>query len=164
MYQDQWDQAEERAERIGDFKRDLAWTRSTEPSTPQLSTPSLLMAMLGDYLLKLLERCSDQQFGQDAVQFGITTGRIQLSYHLETDLQRIFAPVPGQLETENSKPETVYDQLCEAWRQECRATNEQLLESYRESGLMEEILRPLSFAQQIGRARAQTSAHELEAA
>lgn len=88
--------------------------------------PATHMAMLGDYLLKLLERCSDEQFGQDAVDYGITLGMVKLTYHLETDLRLIMGE-PG-------KPETgMYDRLCEAWRRECADTRERL--AYVEAGL-----------------------------
>lgn len=116
------------------------------------------MAMMGDYILQILERCSDQQFGQDAIQFGITLGLITLTYDLETDLRTIMGE-PGRPETGK------YDALCEAWRRECAENNEHLVESYIESGLMEEILRPVSLAaskhHEDGRAQTvQTSALE----
>lgn len=95
--------------------------------------PSLAM-MTGDYLMKLLERCSDEQFGQDAVDFGITVGMVKLSYHLETDLRLIMGE-PGQPET------GMYDRLCEAWRRECAETHERLMNSYAEAGVFEFIQR-----------------------
>ena len=48
------------------------------------------MGMMKNYLLQLLCLCSDQQFGQDAVERAIQTGRIQLTYDLDRDLQLIL--------------------------------------------------------------------------
>ncbi len=63
------------------------------------------MGMLKNYLLTLLCRCSEHQFGQDAIEHAIETGRVKLTYRLETDLRTIMGE-PG-------KPETgLYDALC----------------------------------------------------
>lgn len=120
-----WDDFHERCEHMGELARDREWSRQTQPSTE--SKP---MAMLGDYLLKLLERCSDQQFGQDAIQFGLTVGLIELTYNLERDCRLIMGE-PGRPETGR------YDSLCEAWRRECAETSRQLLLSYEEAGLVQ---------------------------
>lgn len=141
MFKPLLDAVIEREGRLADKAHDH---HSQQPARNPQSKP---MSMMGDYLLKLLERCSDEQFGQDAVQFGITSGAIQLTYRLEADLRLIMGE-PG-------KPETgKYDELCANWREVCRDNNEQLVESYIESGIMEEILRPTSFAQQLGRVSA----------
>lgn len=137
---DRWEQAEDRRAEQGERARDLAWTRLTQIPEPEFM-------MTGKYLLELLERCSDEKFGQDAIDFAITTGEITLTYNLEADCRRIFAPV-AEPETPNAKPETVYDRLCATWRQVCRENDQQLVDSYIESGLMEEILRPVPLAVQ----------------
>ena len=48
------------------------------------------MAAIKQYLLTLLQNCSDEPFGQDAVEHAIVTGKLQLTYNLETDLHQIF--------------------------------------------------------------------------
>ena len=63
-----------------------------------------------NYLLTILENCSDQSFGQDAVEHGILTGRIILSYELEFDLRTVMGP-PGYPEAGQ------YDALCAEYRQ-----------------------------------------------
>jgi len=67
------------------------------------------MGQMKNYLLRVLENCSDEQFGQDAVEWAITSGYIHLTYDLDTDLRQIMGE-PG-------KPETgEYDAICEAYR------------------------------------------------
>ena len=48
------------------------------------------MGALKNYLLTVLENCSDQKTGQDAVEHAIVIGALQLTYNLETDLHQIF--------------------------------------------------------------------------
>ena len=43
-----------------------------------------------NYLLTLLQQCSAEKTGQDAVEHAIVTGALQLTYNLETDLHQIF--------------------------------------------------------------------------
>jgi hypothetical protein len=75
------------------------------------------MGMMKNYLLNLMTACSDEKFGQDAVEWAIMTGRIHLTYDFQTDLRMIMGE-PG-------KPETgQYDHICEAWRRTCRAHDE----------------------------------------
>src|ERR1022692_4552739 len=47
------------------------------------------MAMMKNYLLKLLELCSDEDFGQQAVEAAISHGTLPLTYDLDTDLKVI---------------------------------------------------------------------------
>ena len=48
-----------------------------------------------DYLLKLLELCSDENFGQEAVEYAIFSGQLKLTCDLQTDLQTIMGE-PGR--------------------------------------------------------------------
>jgi hypothetical protein len=62
-----------------------------------------------DYLLQLLHLCSDQDFGQRAVEYGIIQGHVTLTYHLQTDLRLIMG--------EAGRPGSgLYDQLCASYR------------------------------------------------
>ena len=49
------------------------------------------MAALKQYLLRLLELCCEHNFGQNAIEWAITSGRIQLSYDLDSDLKHIMS-------------------------------------------------------------------------
>jgi hypothetical protein len=95
------------------------------------------MAMTKNYLLKLLELCSDEDFGQQAVEAAISHGTLPLTYDLDADLNVIFGPPI------TAKEGTRYDELCTDWRQICREHETALAASYLESGLLEEILRPV---------------------
>jgi len=93
-----------------------------------------------NYLLTLLQQCSEEQFGQDAVEYAIVSGAVTLTYDLETDLRTIMGQ-PG-------KPETgQYDAICEAYQRVCRDLEQQTAEVMQP--LIEEILRPVSLARQI---------------
>jgi hypothetical protein len=86
-----------------------------------------------EYLLKLLELCSDENFGQEAVEYAILNGHLQLTYDLPTDL-RIIMGEPG-------RPETgCYDQLCAQYRAITRQPTQTLVGLYQTSGLMAEIM------------------------
>jgi hypothetical protein len=85
-----------------------------------------------DYLLKLLELCSDENFGQEAVEYAIFSGQLKLTCDLQTDLQTIMG--------EPRRPETgCYDRLCAAYRAITRQHTETLTGLYETSGLMAEI-------------------------
>ncbi len=71
------------------------------------------MGMMKNYLLNLLALCSEEQFGQDAVEWGINTGQVPLTYNLEQDLRTIMGE-PGRPDTGK------YDDLCEHYRRTCR--------------------------------------------
>lgn len=79
--------------------------------TPAHSQPLKLM-MMKNYLLRLLELCSDQAFGQDAVEWAILSGHVPLTYNLQADLTSIMGP-PGFPAVGQ------YDDLCEAYRRYC---------------------------------------------
>jgi len=67
------------------------------------------MGMVKNYLIGLACLCSEEAFGQDAVDWAIETGLVQLTYHREQDLRLIMGE-PG-------KPETgQYDAIIEAYR------------------------------------------------
>jgi len=102
------------------------------------------MGRMKNYLLTVLENCSDEKFGQEAVEWAIVTGRVKLTYHLETDVKHIMGCVPH-----GSSGETNYDFIIEAYRRESQKHGDALVQLYHASGLMEEILRPVSLAQRI---------------
>ena len=95
-----------------------------------------------NYLLRVLESCSEENFGQEAVEWAIVTGRVTLTYDLPTDLRVIMGSVP-----DGPPGETNYDRIIEAYRRECREHSDALVQLYHASGLLEEILRPVSLAQ-----------------
>ena len=89
-----------------------------------------------NYLLTILENCSDENFGQEAVEWAIMEGHLTLTYDLQTDLRAIVGE-PG-------KPETGrYDEFCAGYRQHCRNHEAALVASYETSGLLAEILKPM---------------------
>ena len=71
------------------------------------------MGQMKNYLLTVLENCSEEQFGQDAVEWAIQFGLVQLSYNLEADLRLIMGE-PGEPQTGR------YDDLCEGYRRYVR--------------------------------------------
>ena len=120
-----------------------------------------------NYLLTLLQQCAEEKTGQDAVEHALVTGKLQLTYNLETDLHQIFdqrsaccdAPPQGELRSNHSGIcrhcrgqatfHTQYDEFIEAYQRKCQEHGDALVELYHASGLMEEILRPISLAQRI---------------
>jgi hypothetical protein len=48
------------------------------------------MGMMKNYLLKLLEQCSVEQFGQDAIEWALVTGLVHLSYDSDQDVHSIM--------------------------------------------------------------------------
>lgn len=114
-----------------------------------------------NYLLTLQQNCSDELFGQEAVEHAIITGELKLTYNLVTDLHQVFdelsnccdAPADGETcealthvtgRCRHCKENAIfirrYDEFCAAYRQHSRQNEAVLVESY--SGLLEEILRP----------------------
>ena len=94
------------------------------------------MGMTKNYFLKVLENCSEHQFGQDAVEWAIVTGHVKLTGNLQKDLISIMGE-PG-------KPETgKYDDICEAYRRVREDLNAQSMDAMQP--LLEEILRPVAF-------------------
>jgi hypothetical protein len=102
------------------------------------------MGSLSNYLLTLLENCSEQQTGQDAVEWAIVTGRVKLTYDLQADLVTIMGE-PG-------KPDTgKYGEIIEGYQKVCQEHGGALLELYEACGLIESrhrLVRPVSPAQQ----------------
>ena len=43
--------------------------------------------MMKNYLLNLLQQCSEEKFGQDAIEWAIVSGRVQLTYDLDRDIR-----------------------------------------------------------------------------
>lgn len=70
--------------------------------------------MIKQYLLDLLRLCSDQQFGQVAIEWAILTGKIKLTYDRETDLRLIMGE-PGLPKTGQ------YAQIIESYQSFLRA-------------------------------------------
>jgi hypothetical protein len=68
------------------------------------------MGMLKNYLLKLLERCSEEKFGQDAIEWAIASGLVPLSYELDRDVRSIMLR---------------YDEIIEAYRRSIAQTSEE---------------------------------------
>jgi hypothetical protein len=133
---------------------------------PQSKNPQIRMGAMKNYLLTLLQQCSEENFGQEAVEHAIVTGALQLTYNLETDLHQIFdqrsaccdAPPQGELHSHSglcrqcrnhSTFSTRYDDFIETYQRACREHGDGLVQLYHASGLMEEILRPVSLAQHI---------------
>ena len=111
------------------------------------------MGMMKNYLLTVMERCSDQEFGQLAVEWAIVCGHVKLTCDLDTDLRQIFAEVEPGLSpccgapplggepaaclcsrchdhTTFDKPTTRYDAICAGYRNHCRQNTELLVDSY----------------------------------
>lgn len=59
------------------------------------------MGMMKNYLLKLLQQCSEEQFGQDAIEWSVVSGLVSLTYDLERDVHECM---------------TRYDEIIEAYR------------------------------------------------
>jgi hypothetical protein len=59
------------------------------------------MGMMKNYLLKLLEQCSEEKFGQDAIEWAIFTGLVSLTYDFDRDVRASMSR---------------YDEIIEAYR------------------------------------------------
>ncbi len=59
------------------------------------------MGMMKNYLLKVLQQCSEEQFGQDAIEWAIVSGLVHLTYDVERDVREIMSR---------------YDEIIEAYR------------------------------------------------
>jgi len=66
------------------------------------------MGMMKNYLLTLQQQCSEEQFGQDAIEWAIVTGLVRLSYELDADVRSIMPR---------------YDEIIEAYRRSIAQTN-----------------------------------------
>jgi hypothetical protein len=49
------------------------------------------MGMMKNYLLNLLHQCSVEKFGQDAIEWGIVSGMVQLTYNSDRDIHQIMS-------------------------------------------------------------------------
>ena len=109
------------------------------------------MGCMKNYLLTVLEKCSEEKFGQDAIEWAIVSGHIKLTYDLDTDVKQIMGDVaatpssPGNCGGAPQPHETNYDRLIEAYRRTTEEHGAALLDLYHASGLMEEILRQVPF-------------------
>jgi len=59
------------------------------------------MGMMKNYLLNLLQQCSEEKFGQDAIEWGVVSGLLPLTYNLERDVRESMSR---------------YDEIIEAYR------------------------------------------------
>jgi hypothetical protein len=95
------------------------------------------MGMMKNYLLELLHLCSDQQFGQDAVEWAIVNGHLQLTYDLQHDLRMIMGE-PGNPDN------GAYSTLIIAYQLHVQHNCELLVESYQP--VLEELNRTIPLA------------------
>ncbi len=93
--------------------------------------------MIKRYVEHLILQCSDQSFGQQAVEWAILQGKIKLTYDLQTDLKAIHAPLPQEPVAAGEKPVTFYDRIIEEYQVEVQGHTELLMQSY--GPLLEEI-------------------------
>ena len=78
------------------------------------------MGYMKNYLLTVLENCSDEKFGQEAVEWAIVTGRVVLTYNLETDLKTIMGDCVTANTSDRPAGETNYDRIIEDYRRQCQ--------------------------------------------
>ena len=122
------------------------------------------MCQIKNYLLTVLENCSEENFGQEAVEWGLIQGHVTLTYDLTADLQAIMglrsaccaAPPLGETDgrplasglcskcQDHATFDRLYDQFVDAYQRQCREHGDALVNLYESAGLMEEILRPVS--------------------
>jgi len=57
--------------------------------------------MIKNYLLNLLQQCSEEKFGQDAIEWAIVSGLVHLTYDFERDVRESMSR---------------YDEIIEAYR------------------------------------------------
>lgn len=107
------------------------------------------MGCMKNYLLTVLENCSEEKFGQEAIEWAIVTGRITLTYNLTTDVKAIMGDCVTATTADGPSGQTGYDRIIEAYRRECQEHGDALVQLYHTSGLLEEILRPVSLAQRL---------------
>ncbi|HTB82244.1 MAG TPA: hypothetical protein VK742_01195 [Candidatus Sulfotelmatobacter sp.] len=116
-----------------------------------------------NYMLNLLQQCSEENFGQEVVEHAVVSNLLKLTYNLETDLHTIFdqRSICCDARPRNPKEELKdhtgicgccgketafeqnYDRYIKAYRTRCNANEALLADVYAHSGLLEEILRPL---------------------
>ena len=69
------------------------------------------MGMMKNYVLTLLQQCSEEQFGQDAIEWAVVAGLVHLSYEQIADVRSIMSR---------------YDEIIEAYRRSTALANEGL--------------------------------------
>ncbi len=117
------------------------------------------MGLTKDYLLQIQQGCSEELFGQEAIEWAVYAGRVKLTGDLQTDLTLIMgAPnicpgcqhleVPDSLKCDecgidlHPNPRGQYDDLIEAYRAATRDHGRSLAAVYRATGFLDEILKP----------------------
>ncbi len=49
------------------------------------------MGMMKNYLLNLLQQCSEEQFGQDAIEWAVVSGLVHLTYDFDRDVHECMS-------------------------------------------------------------------------
>ena len=49
------------------------------------------MGMMKNYLLNLLQQCSEEKFGQDAIEWAVVSGLVRLTYELDRDIRETMS-------------------------------------------------------------------------
>ncbi len=49
------------------------------------------MGMMKNYLLNLLQQCSEEKFGQDAIEWALVSGLVHLTYERERDIRECMS-------------------------------------------------------------------------
>lgn len=94
------------------------------------------MGITKDYLLQIQQNCSEHLFGQEAVEWAIYDGQVELTGDLQTDLRTIMGE-PG-------RPETgLYDDIIEGYQRLSHEHGRSLSAVYAATGFLEEIIRPI---------------------
>jgi hypothetical protein len=59
--------------------------------TNSFNTKDNPMGMTKNYFLNLLQQCSEEQFGQEAIEWAIVSGFVNLSCHMDRDVRNIMS-------------------------------------------------------------------------
>jgi len=108
--EDFWSDRDDRYEEL----RDNQILSASENRKSKFENPPTPMGMMKRYLENVVGLCSEEQFGQDAVEWAIQTGMVKLTYNLDADLRTIMGE-PGLPETGQ------YSAIVEAYQAHCRA-------------------------------------------
>ena len=69
------------------------------------------MGMMKNYLLNLLQQCSEEKFGQDAIEWAVVSSLVKLTYDLDRDIRETMSR---------------YDEIIEKYRlSQAQTTNRQ---------------------------------------
>ena len=49
------------------------------------------MGMMKNYLLNFLQHCSEEKFGQDAIEWAVVSGLVHLTYDLDRDVRQAMS-------------------------------------------------------------------------